>query len=897
MNDTLRQFFHCIDEVALAERRKDMRSMWKWLKQAEQFPVENDLQRWTLEYTKAISQLLYDKKADPDALCRRLLALRNKVRLFESPPYVLVKELYLRLLVHLLQKQYTQMEQFPEYEDLARELVERVEDEERYDLDKSDLYAFANGVAGTYYGRRGNILQGEIYYNRVWDRVGNDTVLSPYAFCALTYLINNLWFQGRLDEACEAGVFLWEKLSNGQVIQPFQPDVQRFVAVFCMVLESRGDRDRALDWLQESLDTGLVRDFGQNDDLMTVYALYLGELLFHHRSCSKQMQKMIQKSFQAYQKAEAFAQLTPWRQSNFYLACYNLERLQKGTRPAAWLDACAGVLQNQDFTEADRMPYLTGMSNVIREYREAGRQQQAAECADHLMHRLLQYYSMTEYYEENVRMENYMGICRLGFRIAYMAALDVAEPEKRMEYGLNVKNLLSSVLRLRNRTGQAKWNGNKKDRDVFEWYSLAQLSERIPDDTAVVEFLYAEPETYRSSMLLAEEQKKGHILELFVLAKVNGTECFRHKRIENGRELDQLVEQFFDRLTSAEGKPDRLAGEIYEYLAEPLAEIAGKVKRLWICPDQRLCNLPFDVLFDIVLPDWTDREIVYWKSLRDVFVRWKPEKGREAACVIGNPVFRQKKENTEEQRNSAFSNEEQMVPLPFSAYEAHKIAAMLRGQCYTEQAAVKQQVRSGYRYLHIATHGIRQRDEMNAWYGSGLAFSGIPNKGNSGREAGVGTANPDNAMCENGVLMAEEISRMNLSGTELVTLSACYSGNSRYSGIQEQNGLHIAFGIAGAKYVISALWQVDDLATSIFMFYFYESVVKGETIPAALRAAAFRLRGSTAGQIRTMVEGDRKRMQYDLEEVLEELERMPEDYRVYRSAQYWGSFVCYQNMT
>ena len=150
------------------------------------------------------------------------------------------------------------------------------------------------------------------------------------------------------------------------------------------------------------------------------------------------------------------------------------------------------------------------------------------------------------------------------------------------------------------------------------------------------------------------------------------------------------------------------------------------------------------------------------------------------------------------------------------------------------------------RVLHFATHGYFFPDPKNAvsmrageeiafktssnpLLRSGLILAGAQQVWSSGKPP-VGR--------EDGVLTAQEISLLNLSGTELVVLSACETGLGDIDGNEGVYGLQRAFKIAGAKYIVMSLWKVNDQTTAEFMAAFYAQwLKKGLVIPDAFRSA------------------------------------------------------------
>lgn len=94
---------------------------------------------------------------------------------------------------------------------------------------------------------------------------------------------------------------------------------------------------------------------------------------------------------------------------------------------------------------------------------------------------------------------------------------------------------------------------------------------------------------------------------------------------------------------------------------------------------------------------------------------------------------------------------------------------------------------------------------------------------------------------DDGVLTAKEIAALDLHKTELVVLSACKSGLGDIT-VDGIAGLQRGFKKAGVQAMLMTLWPIDDTASKIFMYAFYQSLVAGQTKQAALRHAQQTLR-------------------------------------------------------
>ena len=138
--------------------------------------------------------------------------------------------------------------------------------------------------------------------------------------------------------------------------------------------------------------------------------------------------------------------------------------------------------------------------------------------------------------------------------------------------------------------------------------------------------------------------------------------------------------------------------------------------------------------------------------------------------------------------------------------------------------------------IHLATHGFvidtQKRAEGNKFFASTNVFSpknsymmwaGIMLAG--GNNTWQGNFNLQNV--EDGVLTADEISRLDLSNTKLVVLSACETARGKIDSIEGVYGLQRAFKMAGVKTIVMSLWKVQDDATSMLMTQFYTHLSNG----------------------------------------------------------------------
>lgn len=188
----------------------------------------------------------------------------------------------------------------------------------------------------------------------------------------------------------------------------------------------------------------------------------------------------------------------------------------------------------------------------------------------------------------------------------------------------------------------------------------------------------------------------------------------------------------------------------------------------------------------------------------------------------------------------------------FQLFSAKNITCTLATANQASEEAFKKMDGHAPEVIHIATHGFFLRPtvagnttgtdtyaansfsvQKNPMFRSGLLMAGA-------NAAWSGNSTLINA--EDGVLTAYEIAQLNLSNTQLVTLSACETALGDIEGNEGVFGLQRAFKIAGAKQILMSLWKVPDAQTDELMLLFYTSLLDGNNANTALRNAQLTLK-------------------------------------------------------
>jgi CHAT domain-containing protein len=181
------------------------------------------------------------------------------------------------------------------------------------------------------------------------------------------------------------------------------------------------------------------------------------------------------------------------------------------------------------------------------------------------------------------------------------------------------------------------------------------------------------------------------------------------------------------------------------------------------------------------------------------------------------------------------------TPLPATRQECLDIAALAGGQATiltgerATESAFKEN-RSQPRIIHLATHGFFLGadcpDTSAGLSEDPLLLAGLALAGANQRTASRPTE-------EDGILTAEEIALLDLTGVEWAVLSACDTGLGLLQPGEGVYGLQRAFASAGVRTVVMSLWPIEDQATRQWMSGLYRARLGQDlTTVTAVRQAA-----------------------------------------------------------
>lgn len=302
-----------------------------------------------------------------------------------------------------------------------------------------------------------------------------------------------------------------------------------------------------------------------------------------------------------------------------------------------------------------------------------------------------------------------------------------------------------------------------------------------------------------------------------------------------------------------------LAHQIKDLIWTPLETFLPESGRIYVSLDAGLHQVSFAALPDKAVGYLVERfEFSYVNSMRDIFQLPTTTIVRGSLLAVGDPAFErwQRQPAASEPMSQLatthpFSSpstsrslgprcpisSKAALPLPSSRYEVGAIVdywnhvdgcratALLDDEA--SEASFKR-LAPGNAVIHIATHAFRWDSDCLSGVSRAVAEE-YPHLLTGLLLAGATASTPGGEIGghEDGVLTAEEIAHLNLNETRVVVLSACESGLGQISAGEGVFGLRRAFQLAGARSVISSLWEIPDQSTARLMRQFYRGMQDG----------------------------------------------------------------------
>ncbi len=422
-----------------------------------------------------------------------------------------------------------------------------------------------------------------------------------------------------------------------------------------------------------------------------------------------------------------------------------------------------------------------------------------------------------------------------------------------------------------------------KDRLDSKKYTVTDVSDVLPGDSMLWEFIKYRP--YRFDTPGSDTDRTGQPRYLAFTLDTRGNITLTD--LGDAAEIDSLVsiarKLIYDArrivysplMVQSERKLAEVTGALYTMIFAPLETNLHEGKNIFVSPDGQLNLLPFEIL---PTPDGKyvieKYRISYLSSGRDLIRFQKVEKQSDWALVMADPDFNTHQKGLSGRDNKSYHDSEDVVsfidgrtrgvnecltepfsPLPKTRKESQSITRTLKKKAklkissyYGADAREKilKEISQAPKVLHLSTHGYFCKDLdftsnrllENPLLRSGLAMAGANRLKDEGEEELRREG-------EDGILTAYEVSGLNLTGTELATLSACETGVGEIKTGEGVFSLRRAFQSAGARSVLMSLWKVPDEETTELMDQFYKNWLEGGmTKQEALRQSSLKILNS-----------------------------------------------------
>jgi CHAT domain-containing protein/Tfp pilus assembly protein PilF len=376
------------------------------------------------------------------------------------------------------------------------------------------------------------------------------------------------------------------------------------------------------------------------------------------------------------------------------------------------------------------------------------------------------------------------------------------------------------------------------------------------------------PRRYYAFVLPADKTAKVSLIDLGPAAPIDAAIRKLRDEIQKApRQLSVSSEK------DLEAEFARVSRESHRRIFAPIQKQLGKETLLFIAPDGELNRLPFEALVDEQGKYLVERyRIAYLASGRDL-LRPAAAAPAQGTVVFAGPDYDLKSKDRQAQAEKLKTKVAddavalrgqtpelrgmRWKPLRGAAAEARDVTLALHEgkygpvRAYRGPEAIEEALKGmkAPRILHLATHGFflpddqkKEEDDEAPEVGAAAGMARLRRFSNPLLRSGVVLAGAnalgeEGATGEDGWVTAEEISLLDLRGTELVVLSACESGLGDVKVGEGVFGLRRAFLYAGARTLLISLFEVPDAQTRDMMRSFYDGMKAGKGKTESLHAA------------------------------------------------------------
>ncbi len=429
---------------------------------------------------------------------------------------------------------------------------------------------------------------------------------------------------------------------------------------------------------------------------------------------------------------------------------------------------------------------------------------------------------------------------------------------------------------------------NRRSTQIAELPDAEQIRAQLAPESALVEFVRAsvyDPNNPGST------EFTGQRYFAFVITANNSE--IHMVDLGDGTEIDTFIAELRDMTertprglrhlgeSALEASFTELSHELYAKVFRPLGKAIGDSTTVMLAPDRALHMLPFAALVNDEGKYLIETlHLGYLSTGRDLLRTFNAT--GQGTVVFAGPNYDlqladrlNKATEMREMESPAFAiamrgddtdvRAMRWKPLAGAEQEAHDVQSAIGSTTFgpvlvhAGDAALEEIFKDvqSPRILHVATHGffIQQQEESEEFAehvmptdersAAAVGFSRLRNSTDPLLRSGIVlagandlmAASEETALAEDGWVTAAEIAMLDLSGTELVVLSACESGLGDVSTREGVFGLRRSFFHAGAQALVTSLFKVPDNETRLLMQRFYQELAQGKTKLDAIREA------------------------------------------------------------